>query len=78
MLTTPSIVNATPASQAALPNVVRDDDLARANVLMGSTWGTMLAVGAALGGLVTAVLGRDAAIVIDSGRRSPAPRYGLE
>ena len=56
----------TPASQAALPNVVRDEDLARANVLMGSTWGTMLAVGAALGGVVTAALGRETAIVFDS------------
>lgn len=55
-----------PASQASLPNVVRDEDLARANVIMGSTWGTMLAVGAALGGVVAAGLGRDAAIVIDS------------
>lgn len=56
-----------PAAQASLPNVVRDDDLARANVLMGSTWGTMLAVGAALGGVVAATLGRTASIVIDSG-----------
>ncbi|MGE0538634.1 MAG: MFS transporter [Dehalococcoidia bacterium] len=55
-----------PAAQATLPNVVRDDDLARANVLMGSTWGTMLAVGAALGGFVAASLGRDTAIVVDS------------
>lgn len=55
-----------PASQAALPNVVRPPDLARANILMGGTWGTMLAVGAALGGLVTAALGRTAAIVFDS------------
>ena len=55
-----------PAAQAALPNVVRDDDLARANVLMGSTWGTMLAVGAALGGLVTAAMGQRTAIVVDS------------
>jgi MFS family permease len=55
-----------PAAQATLPNVVRDDDLARANVLMGSTWGTMLAVGAALGGLVAASLGRDVAILVDS------------
>jgi len=29
-------------------------------------WGTMLAVGAALGGAVTAIFGRDAAIVIDA------------
>ena len=55
-----------PASQAALPNVVRDTDLARANVLMGATWGTMLAVGSALGGFITVALGRDAAIVINS------------
>lgn len=55
-----------PAAQASLPNVVRDDDLAKANVLNGSIWGTMLAVGAALGGLVAATLGRSASVVIDS------------
>ena len=55
-----------PASAAALPNLVDQEDLATANALSGSLWGTMLTVGAALGGLVTAVLGRDAAIVIDS------------
>lgn len=55
-----------PASQAALPNLVAPDDLATANVLMGSTWGTMLAVGAALGGAVTMILGRDASFVVDS------------
>ena len=55
-----------PASAAALPNLVEGDDLATANALSGSLWGTMLAVGAAVGGVVTAVLGRDAAIVIDA------------
>lgn len=55
-----------PASAAALPNLVERKDLATANALSGSLWGTMLAVGAALGGLVTATLGRDASIVIDS------------
>jgi MFS family permease len=50
-----------PASQAALPNIVADDELAPANVLMGSTWGTMLAVGAAIGGVVTTRFGRDVA-----------------
>ncbi|HYC87886.1 MAG TPA: MFS transporter [Thermoanaerobaculia bacterium] len=55
-----------PASQAALPNLVRDEDLGPANVLMGSTWGTMLAVGAGLGGAVTMVLGRDASFVLDA------------
>ena len=55
-----------PASQAALPNLVADEDLAAANVLMGSTWGTMLAAGAALGGAVTMLLGRDASFVVDT------------
>ena len=55
-----------PCSAAALPNLVEEDDLATANALSGSLWGTMLAVGAALGGAVTAIFGRDAAIVIDS------------
>lgn len=55
-----------PASQAALPNLVAGEDLSAANVLMGSTWGTMLAVGAALGGAATMVLGRDASFVVDS------------
>ena len=55
-----------PASAAALPNLVEADDLATANALSGSLWGTMLAVGAAVGGVVTAVLGRDTAIVVDA------------
>ena len=55
-----------PASVAALPNLVETEDLATANALSGSLWGTMLVVGAAVGGLVTAILGRDAAIAIDA------------
>jgi MFS family permease len=55
-----------PASQAALPNIVAPEELASANILMGSTWGTMLAAGAALGGAVTMTFGRDAAFVVDS------------
>jgi MFS family permease len=55
-----------PASAAALPNLVDGEDLATANALGGSLWGTMLTVGAALGGVTTAVLGRDAAIAIDA------------
>jgi MFS family permease len=55
-----------PASQAALPNLVAEDELAPANVLMGSTWGTMLAVGAGLGGIVTMRFGRDAAFIVDA------------
>lgn len=55
-----------PASQAALPNLVTKQQLGPANVLMGSSWGTMLAVGAALGGILATVLGRDAAFLINS------------
>jgi MFS family permease len=55
-----------PASSAAIPNVVDDEDLAAANSLVGSAWGTMLAVGAAAGGLVVTLFGRDAAIMGNS------------
>ena len=55
-----------PASAAALPNLVEADDLATANALSGSLWGTMLAVGAALGGVVAAAFGPHTAIVVDA------------
>ena len=55
-----------PASQAALPNLVAANELAPANVLMGSTWGTMLAGGAAIGGAVTAAFGRDVSFLVDA------------
>ncbi|HZD81175.1 MAG TPA: MFS transporter, partial [Actinomycetota bacterium] len=55
-----------PATEASLPNLVGPRDLVTANALAGSLWGTMLAVGAALGGIVAAVLGRDAAFLIDA------------
>lgn len=55
-----------PASQASLPNLVRDEDLSAANVLMGSTWGTMLMAGAAIGGAVTAAFGRDVSFAVDA------------
>src|SRR6184192_4328058 len=54
-----------PASQAALPNIVAPEDLSAANVLMGSTWGTMLAVGAAIGGAVTMRFGRGVSFIAD-------------
>jgi MFS family permease len=55
-----------PASSAAFPNLVASEDLGPANALFGSLWGTMLAVGAAIGGIVAAALGRDAAFLIDA------------
>jgi|SRR6185369_12983325 len=55
-----------PAAQAALPNIVAPEELGPANVLMGSTWGTMLAVGAAIGGVVTMRFGRDISFIVDA------------
>ena len=56
----------TPASQAAIPNLVSPKELGRANALLGSSWGAMLAIGAALGGLVATVFGRDTAFIVNS------------
>lgn len=55
-----------PTSSASLPNLVEPEELGDANVLLGSAWGVMLAVGAGLGGLVAATLGRDAAFAINA------------
>jgi len=57
---------AQPAGTAALPNLVDDEDLAVASVLSGASWGTMLAVGAALGGLVAGTLGTTVCFVLDA------------
>ena len=54
-----------PASQAALPNLVDAEDLPLATVMLSSTWGAMLAIGAAAGGLFALAFGRDAAFVAD-------------
>ncbi|MER7007471.1 MFS transporter [Dactylosporangium sp. NPDC000555] len=46
-----------PAAQAALPNVVEAGDLSAANALSGSAWGTMLVIGASLGGIASQAFG---------------------
>lgn len=56
-----------PAMEAGTPNLARDaDELGRAQALFGSTWGVMLAVGAAVGGFFAAALGRDTAFVVNA------------
>ena len=55
-----------PTSSASLPNLVDPERLPEANVLIGSAWGTMLAVGAAIGGLAAATLGREPVFVINA------------
>ncbi|NMO56043.1 MFS transporter [Actinoplanes sp. TBRC 11911] len=53
-----------PAASAALPNVVDPEDLAAANAVAGSTWGTMTIVGASLGGVMGAVFGPYASFTV--------------
>ncbi|MEX1296191.1 MAG: MFS transporter, partial [Candidatus Limnocylindrales bacterium] len=48
-----------PTVSASLPNLVEREDLPTANALIGSAWGTMVALGAAIGGVVTATVGRE-------------------
>jgi MFS family permease len=55
-----------PTSSASLPNLVDEAELPEANVLIGASWGTMLAVGAALGGAVAAAFGRDVAYLVNA------------
>lgn len=55
-----------PALNAAIPNLVKREDLLTANALSSATWGTMLAVGSLAGGVAIATLGRDAAFVLNS------------
>ncbi len=56
----------TPARTAILANVVPQKDLVTANALDSFTWSTMLALGAFLGGLATAVFGARTAFVLDA------------
>lgn len=53
-----------PTVTASLPNLVDEADLPTANALIGSAWGTMVAVGAAVGGVVAATLGRETTFFI--------------
>jgi predicted MFS family arabinose efflux permease len=55
-----------PAKSAAIPNVVSRDELIAANALSGASWSVTLALGAALGGVITDAFGRDTAFLIDA------------
>ncbi len=55
-----------PARNALLPNVASGEELLPANALSSATWSLALTVGAALGGLVTALLGRQVAFTVNS------------
>lgn len=55
-----------PAQQATFPNLVRPEDLVVASALENTLWSTMLAVGAALGGLMMLAFGRPATFTADA------------
>lgn len=55
-----------PTRNAIIPDVVRQSELGAANALSSATWSTMLALGAALGGIVAGEWGLQPAFVIDS------------
>jgi MFS family permease len=55
-----------PARNASIPNVTTKAELLTANALLSATWSSLLAVGAALGGVAAAWLGLKAVFLIDS------------
>jgi MFS family permease len=55
-----------PAKSATLPSVVAREDLVTANALSTGTWSVMLVMGASIGGLVSAVFGRDVTFLLNS------------
>ena len=55
-----------PARNAILPDVVSNEALGAANALTSATWSVMLALGAALGGVVAGIWGNETAFVVDA------------
>lgn len=55
-----------PAQNALIPSLVKPEQLLIANTLNNVTWSAMLAIGALVGGVVAAFLGRVAAIIFDA------------
>ncbi len=55
-----------PASSASIPNIVSKDELFPANALSSATWGIMVMVGSALGGIVSTIFGREIAFVVNA------------
>jgi MFS family permease len=55
-----------PARTATIPHITSSEELLPANALSSASWSAMLAIGASVGGVVTAVFGRDVAFVVNS------------
>jgi predicted MFS family arabinose efflux permease len=54
-----------PARSAVIPNITAREDVIVANALSSSTWSVNLTIGATIGGLVAALVGRDAVFVLN-------------
>jgi MFS family permease len=55
-----------PARSSVIPNVVAREDVVVANTLSSATWSVNLMLGATAGGVVAALLGRDAVFVLNA------------
>jgi len=55
-----------PARSAVIPNITESGEVLVANTLSSATWSVNLLIGAAVGGVVAAFLGRDAAFVLNA------------
>lgn len=55
-----------PARSAVIPNISASDEVLVANTLSSATWSVNLLIGASVGGVVAAFLGRNAAFVLNS------------
>ena len=55
-----------PARTATIPNVTTAEELMPANALSSATWSAMLAIGASIGGVVTAIAGRNVAFTVNA------------
>ena len=55
-----------PARSSVIPNIVAREDVVLANTLSSATWSVNLMLGATAGGVVAALLGRDAVFVLNA------------
>ncbi|MBI3493702.1 MAG: MFS transporter [Acidobacteria bacterium] len=55
-----------PARTATIPNLTNTEELLPANALSSATWSAMLAIGASVGGVVSAVAGRNIAFGLNA------------
>jgi hypothetical protein len=55
-----------PARTATIPNITSAEELLPANAVSSATWSAMLAIGASVGGLATAIFGRNVAFILNA------------